>query len=86
LASTFGALSVGPTDSETKQKDPQSDQTKLIDLMIGKYLPCFYRLALSTKEDRAFIEEIRQDWLNILDGSLAGKHHFNYSSVSDNSS
>jgi hypothetical protein len=48
------------------------DQTKLIELMIGKYLPCFYRLTNSTKEDRAFIEEIRQDWLSILDSSLAG--------------
>ena len=40
--------------------------------MIHKFLPCFNRLATSTPDDKQMIEEIRQDWLAILDNNLAG--------------
>ena len=41
--------------------------------MMNKFLNCFFRLAASTNEDKAMIEEIRQDWLNVLDSNLPGK-------------
>jgi hypothetical protein len=51
----------------------QQELTALIENMINKFLPCFFRLAASTNEDKAMIEEIRQDWLNLLDSNLPGK-------------
>lgn len=44
-----------------------------IDLMTNKFIPCLNRLATSTSEDKLFVEEIRQDWLGVLDSNLAGK-------------
>lgn len=43
--------------------------TALFETMINKFLPCFFRLATSTNEDKATIEEIRQEWLNVLDSN-----------------
>lgn len=51
----------------------QQDLNSLIEIMINKFLPCFFRLYNSTEEDRAMIDEIRQDWLNVLDSNLPGK-------------
>jgi hypothetical protein len=48
------------------------DRERLIEIMIHKFLPCFNRLANSTTDDKQMIEEIRQDWLAILDNNLAG--------------
>ena len=52
----------------------QQEMTALIELMISKFLPCFFRLANpnSTAEDKAMIDEIRQDWLGVLDLNLPG--------------
>ena len=49
-----------------------ADRQRLMEIMIHKFLPCFNRLANSTNEDKEMIEEIRQDWLSILDNNLAG--------------
>ena len=49
------------------------DRERLIETMIQKFLPCFNRLSNSTNEDKQMIEEIRQDWLTILDNNLAGR-------------
>jgi hypothetical protein len=46
------------------------EMVSLIDGMIGKFLPCFFRLASSTSTDRTMIDEVRQDWLGILDSSV----------------
>ena len=54
----------------------QQELTNLIETMIAKFLPCFFRLAGSTKEDKEMIEEIRQDWLNVLDSNLPGRLNF----------
>ena len=50
----------------------QQELTSLIETMINKFLNCFFRLAGSTAEDKAMIEEIRQDWLTVLDSNLPG--------------
>ncbi|CAF0707342.1 unnamed protein product [Brachionus calyciflorus] len=50
----------------------QQELNSLIETMINKFLPCFFRLLNSTNEDKAMVEEIRQDWLNILDSNLPG--------------
>ena len=42
----------------------------LIENVINKFLPCFFRLANSTAEDKAMIDTIRQDWLAILDSNV----------------
>jgi hypothetical protein len=41
---------------------------------MSKFLPCFFRLSSpnSSPEDKAMIDEIRQDWLSALDSSLPG--------------
>jgi hypothetical protein len=51
----------------------QQELTTLIETMISKFLPCLFRLAGSTSEDKAMIEEIRKDWLAVLDSNLPGK-------------
>jgi len=48
----------------------QQELIGLIETMMNKFLNCFFRLAGSTSEDKAMIEEIRQDWLNVLDSNL----------------
>lgn len=52
----------------------QQEMTALMELMISKFLPCFFRLLNqnSTVEDKAMIDEIRQDWLGVLDSNLPG--------------
>lgn len=54
----------------------QQDLNSLIETMINKFLPCFFRLFNSTNEDKAMIEVIRQDWLNVLDSNLPGSIFF----------
>ena len=51
----------------------QQDLTVLIETMNSKFLPCFFLLANSTADDKAMLDEIRQDWLSILDSNLPGK-------------
>lgn len=63
------------TSTNTAQLS-QQELTNLIETMIAKFLPCFFRLAGSTKEDKEMIEEIRQDWLNVLDSNLPGRLNF----------
>ena len=60
----------------------QQEMTALMELMISKFLPCFFRLLNqnSTVEDRAMIDEIRQDWLGVLDSNLPGNLNLNFSS------
>jgi hypothetical protein len=55
-----------------------SEINRQIDLMMNKFIPCLNRLATSTNEDKLFIEEIRQDWLGVLDSNLAGKRLKNF--------
>lgn len=57
------------TATET-QTLSQQDLTVLIETMISKFLPCFFRLATSTPEDKAMLDEIRKDWLATLDSNL----------------
>ena len=51
----------------------QQELAALIDTMITRFLPCFFRLATSTSDDRATLDEIRQSWLSILDSNLPGE-------------
>lgn len=44
--------------------------TGLIEMMTSKFLPCFFRLSSSTAEDKAMVEEIRGDWLTMLDSNF----------------
>lgn len=62
------------TATET-QTLSQQDLTVLIETMISKFLPCFFRLATSTPEDKAMLDEIRKDWLATLDSNLPGCFH-----------
>ena len=50
----------------------QQELNGLFETMINKFLPCFFRLATSTNEDKLLIEEIRQEWLQVLDSNLPG--------------
>lgn len=50
----------------------QQELNALIETMINKFLPCFFRLSTSTLDDKNMVEEIRQDWLNVLDSNLPG--------------
>lgn len=50
----------------------QQELNGLFETMINKFLPCFFRLATSTNEDKHLIEEIRQEWLQVLDSNLPG--------------
>jgi hypothetical protein len=65
-----------PASVEETQSEPlsQMEMTALIELMMSKFLPCFFRLSSpnSSPEDKAMIDEIRQDWLSALDSSLPG--------------
>ena len=57
----------------------QQELTALFETMISKFLPCFFRLASSSAEDKAMIDEIRQDWLSVIDSNLPGnKMIFNF--------
>jgi hypothetical protein len=69
---TFNAGSSDPNVESQQQEQPLSQQelTNLIETMINKFLNCFFRLAGSTIEDKTMIEEIRQEWLNVLDSNL----------------
>jgi hypothetical protein len=42
----------------------------LIETMNNKFLPCLFRLLNSTQEDKAVVDEIRQEWLAVLDTNL----------------
>lgn len=61
-------------NTHVQQAQPlnQQEMTGLIELMISKFLPCFFRLGNpnSSVEDKAMIDEIRQDWLGVLDSNL----------------
>ena len=59
---------------QQQQQLNQQDLTALIEIMMSKFLPCFFRLgnANSGVEDKALIDEIRQDWLSVLDSNLPG--------------
>jgi hypothetical protein len=50
----------------------QQELSNLIEVMSNRFLPCFFRLISSSKEDREMIDEVRQSWLNILDSNLPG--------------
>jgi hypothetical protein len=63
----------GAHNLQIQQPLTQQELNALIETMINKFLPCFFRLLTSTSEDKAMIEEIRQDWLNVLDSNLPGK-------------
>ena len=73
--SATGTPSVLQQQQQQQQQEPvtQQELSALIETMISKFLPCFFRLATSSADDRAMIEEIRKDWLNILDSNLPGK-------------
>lgn len=47
----------------------EEEMSSQIDILVNKFLPCFYRLTNSTADDRRLIDEIRQDWLGILDNN-----------------
>lgn len=67
----FTNSSLVPTaTNDPIQPVTQQDLTVLIETMITKFLPCFFRLATSTPEDKTMLDEIRQDWLNTLDSNL----------------
>jgi len=54
----------------------QQELTGLIETMMNKFLNCFFRLAGSSSEDKAMIEEVRQNWLSVLDANLPGNFNF----------
>ena len=64
------ALSSPGSHHHQQQPASQLELTTLIETMSGRFLPCFFRLATSTPEDKAMIEEIRRDWLAVLDSNL----------------
>ena len=68
-SSTSSAYAVSP--SEVQQLN-QQELNNLIEVMSNRFLPCFFRLASSSKEDRELIEEVQQSWLSILDSNLPG--------------
>lgn len=72
--SEMGVSSSAVASDSQHQPLSQQDMTTLIELMMSKFLPCFFRLgnANSTVEDKAMIDEIRQDWLSVLDSNLPG--------------
>lgn len=72
--SEMGVSSSAFASDSQHQPLSQQDMTTLIELMMSKFLPCFFRLgnANSTVEDKAMIDEIRQDWLSVLDFNLPG--------------
>lgn len=76
LQSLAAASPGSPNDPTVISTQPltQQDLTALIETMINKFLPCFFRLANSTPDDKAMLDEIRQDWLSILDSNLPGKY------------
>ncbi len=70
-------LDRSPAEAQS-QPMSQMEMTSLIELMMSKFLPCFFRLSNpnSTPEDKAMIDEIRQDWLSVLDSNLPGLSSF----------
>lgn len=50
----------------------QHELNALFEIMINKFLPCFFRLMNSTNEDKTLVDEIRQEWLSVLDSNLPG--------------
>lgn len=70
------ALSSNVQNLQLQQPLTQQELNSLIETMISKFLPCFFRLLTSTSEDKAMIDEIRQEWLNVLDSNLPGSYQF----------
>jgi len=58
------------SNTNNNNNNNQQDLTVLIETMISKFLPCFYRLSNSSSDDKAMLDEIRQDWLATLDANL----------------
>jgi hypothetical protein len=71
----FSLKNTGGGLAANMQALTQQELNALIENMINKFLPCFFRLAGSTKEDKDVIEEIRQDWLMVLDSNLPGANY-----------
>ena len=65
-------LLMGDSRISTPESIVQQEITSQLEIMINKFLPCFFRLANSSAEDKAMIDEIRQDWLNVMDDNLPG--------------
>lgn len=73
LGSPLSLAHGSATSAATVPPLTQQELTALFETMTSKFLPCFFRLATSTNEDKQLIEEIRQDWLHVLDSNLPGK-------------
>lgn len=64
-------LNLSQTSTQVQQLT-QQELVNLIETMINKFLPCFFRLATSTSEDKAMLAELRQNWLDSLESNLTG--------------
>lgn len=72
MAAGSSSSSVGSAQLAAAVPLTQHELNALLETMIQKFLPCFFRLANSTNEDKSLIEEVRQEWLNVLDSTLPG--------------
>jgi hypothetical protein len=78
LNATSSATAGSISSSSSIKSLNEQEINSLIENMTTKFLPCFFRLTNSTQEDKSLVDEIRQDWLNVLDSTSHGKTSFDF--------